>query len=97
MILSNEAARQVEALQIHYERLERPEATIKLRAALSEAIDGVESGRLQVLPAPRPYPELAHPGEAWVKAGRYWICYALKEPKQILAVFFETADIPRRR
>jgi hypothetical protein len=48
------------------------------------------------LPAPRPYPELARPGQAWLKAGRYWIAYGTGAPPVILAVFFETADIPGR-
>jgi len=48
------------------------------------------------LPAPRAYPELARPGQAWLKAGRYWIAYGTGTPPVILAVFFETADIPGR-
>jgi hypothetical protein len=48
------------------------------------------------LAAPRPYPELAAEGDAWVKAGRYWIGYRTAEPPAIFAVFFETANIPGR-
>jgi hypothetical protein len=31
-----------------------------------------------------------------VKAGRYWIAYSTKQPPVIVAVFYETADIPGR-
>ena len=52
--------------------------------------------RVDGLPAPRPTPELARPGQAWLKAGRYWIAYGTGTPPVILAVSFETADIPGR-
>jgi hypothetical protein len=48
------------------------------------------------LPAPRPYPQLAVAGKAWTRAGRYWISYSTTDPPVIEAVFYETADIPRR-
>jgi plasmid stabilization system protein ParE len=48
------------------------------------------------LSAPRPYPKLARPGRAWIKAGRYWIAYRTKAPLLIVAVFYETANIPGR-
>jgi len=46
------------------------------------------------LAAPKPYPELARAGRAWVKAGR--IAYSLTTPPIILAVFYDQADMPRR-
>lgn len=46
--------------------------------------------------APRPYPDLAAEGEAWVYAAPYWIAYSLTRPPVILAVFFDQADIPVR-
>jgi hypothetical protein len=48
------------------------------------------------LAAPRPYPVLAQPGRLWIKAGRYWIAYGIRPAPAIVAVFHETADIPRR-
>jgi hypothetical protein len=47
-------------------------------------------------PAPRPYPELVQPGRLWLKAGRYWIAYRTHPTPAIVAVFFETANIPGR-
>ncbi len=48
------------------------------------------------LPAPRPYPEVARAGRAWIKAGRYWVSYRTTKPLVILGVFYEAADIPGR-
>jgi hypothetical protein len=48
------------------------------------------------LPAPRPYPWLAAPGDAWVHAGRYWFAYRGTAPAVIFAVFYDQADIPGR-
>jgi hypothetical protein len=48
------------------------------------------------LPAPRPYPQVARPGRAWVKAGRYWVVYTITHPPVIAAVFYETVNIPAR-
>ena len=64
--------------------------------AMQEAADRIEADPAAGLPAPRPYPELARPGRAWVKAGRYWVLYRTTAPPVIIAVFFETADIPGR-
>ncbi len=41
-------------------------------AALAEVEDKIARGVVG-LPAPRPYPWLARPGWAWLKAGRYWV------------------------
>jgi hypothetical protein len=30
----------------------------------------------------------------WIKVGRYWFRYAVIDPPVIVAVFYETADIP---
>lgn len=48
------------------------------------------------MPAPRPYPQLARTGRAWIKEGRYWFSYTLEAPPVIAGVFFETANIPGR-
>ena len=80
----------------HYEDSRRPEAARALFAALAEAEQKIESNPSAGLPAPRPYPLVARKGQAWIKAGRYWVAYRTTRPPVIIAVFFETADIPRR-
>jgi plasmid stabilization system protein ParE len=67
------AARQVADLQRHYEERGRPEATAALNAALESAERRVAEQPEAGLPAPRPYPELARSGLAWIKVGRYRI------------------------
>ena len=96
MIYAAAALRQVADLRDHYERLQRPEASAGLRKALLAAERRIEARPRDGLPAPRPYPALAHPGEAWVKVGRYWVAYSLTTPPVILAVFYDAADIPGR-
>lgn len=96
MIYSTQAAAQVEALQRHYRARNRLEAAHNLAAALAEAEARIERDPAAGLPAPRPYPDLARPGRAWTKAGRYWIAYSTTQPPVILGVFYEAADIPGR-
>ena len=96
MIYAAEARQQIAALRDHYERRERPEAATSLQAALLKAEQQIETRPEAGLPSPRPYPALARPGRAWVKAGRYWIAYSPTTPPVILGVFYETADIPNR-
>jgi plasmid stabilization system protein ParE len=90
------AARQFRDLREHYEDLERPEAVRGLIAALDEASRKIAKNPAAGSLAPRPYPHLARPGRAWIKAGRYWISYSTTEPPLILGIFYETANIPRR-
>jgi plasmid stabilization system protein ParE len=90
------AISQVDDLIQHYEDRQRIEAIRAFLAALDEAEQKIESSPAAGLSAPRPYPGLAQPGQAWVKAGRYWIAYNTTTPPVILAVFYETADIPSR-
>ena len=90
------AARQVAELQEHYEREGRSEATRNLETALHDAERRIESDPAAGLPAPRPYPALARPEQAWVKAGPYWVRYSIRTPPIITAVFYERADIPSR-
>ena len=63
---------------------------------LAEAERKIEHDPAAGLAAPRPYPQLAHPGRAWIKSGRYWVAYDTADPPVIIGVFFETSDIPRR-
>ena len=65
-------------------------------AAFAEAEQKIERNPAGGLIAPRPYPGVARPDRAWVKAGRYWINYRTTLPPVIVGVFFDTADIPNR-
>lgn len=93
---SPRAARHVAALQQHYEEKERPEAIANLLVALQAAERHIDGGAEPGLPAPRPYPWLARPDQAWIKSGRYWVVYRTREPRVILGVFWDAADIPSR-
>jgi hypothetical protein len=35
-------------------------------------------------------------GLPWIKAGRYWVAYRTDQAPAIIAVFFETTNIPGR-
>lgn len=87
------ALRQIDALLLHYEEHQRDRAA---QGLLTEAEHRIETKPAEGLRAPRPYPRLARPGVAWIKSGRYWIAYTVSSPQVIVAVFFETADIPGR-
>jgi hypothetical protein len=67
-----------------------------LLTALAESERRIENEPAAGLPAPRPYPRLAVPGVAWIKGGRYWKAYDLSSSSVIVAVFFETVNIPGR-
>ena len=90
------AALQVRELREYYEHSERPEAIRGLIVALDEASRKIEANPQAGFTAPRPYPQLAQPGRAWVKSGRYWIAYTTAQPPVIAAAFDETANIPGR-
>ena len=80
----------------HYEKLGRPEATRNLVAAIESAWQQITTNPDAGLPAPRPYPNIARRGRAWVLAGRYWIAYITRPLLAIVAVVYDAADIPRR-
>jgi plasmid stabilization system protein ParE len=90
------ALRQIGTLVQHYEDLDRREAIRGLFAALESAERRIESNPSAGLVAPRPYPQVARKGRAWIKSGRYWVAYSVTRPPVIIALFYETADIPRR-
>ena len=90
------AARQVAELREHYERERRLEASRNLDAVLDDAERRIERDPAAGLPAPRPYPTLARPGQAWVKVGPYWVRYSTRTPPVITGVFYERIDIPGR-
>ena len=94
--LGPEAERQLDDLLNHYDALGRIEAMRNLRAAIRQAAASIERDPGGGLRAPRPYPELAHEDERWIKEGRYWIAYSLTVPPVILTVFYDQADLPRR-
>jgi hypothetical protein len=93
--LSPSAERQGLALLKHYSEQGRIEAARNVLAAIDLAVAQIERNPIGIA-APRPYPELARTGRAWTKAGRYWIAYSTTTPPVILAVFFESANIPGR-
>ena len=94
--LSPDAEEHLDALSAYYEGRDRPEATIGLLAAVERAAARIERTPEAGLPAPRPYPSLAHAGRRWIKEGPYWIAYSTTQPPVILGVFHEAADIPSR-
>jgi plasmid stabilization system protein ParE len=96
IVLTPRAAQQVRALRQHYEKRGRPEATRNLVAAIESAWQQIVTNPAAGLPAPRPYPNVARRGRAWVQAGRYWIAYVTRPSPAIVAVVYEAADIPRR-
>ena len=93
---SRRAERQLAALLAYYEDQDRPEAQSSLISAMNEASKRIQAKPGARITAPRPYPTLAQPGRAWIKAGRYWVLYRTEHPITILAVFYDTADIPGR-
>jgi plasmid stabilization system protein ParE len=96
LIYSTEAQRQIAALTSHYEKKGRSDAIRNLRAALAIAESRIQTTPDAGLPAPRPYPSMSRQDRAWLKAGRYWIAYSRASPPVIVALFFETANIPDR-
>ena len=75
---------------------DRIEASENLRRALLAASEKIVAQPERGLPAPRPYPYLGRLGFAWIKSGRYWIAYRTRPRPVIMAVFYESADIPGR-
>lgn len=94
--LGAEAVRQVRDLRAFYESKGRTEAVRNLIAAVIRAAKRIEQAPGIGLPAPRSYPALARDGRRWIKEGRYWIAYTTTVYPIIVAVFFETADLPVR-
>jgi plasmid stabilization system protein ParE len=94
--LTPEAERLLDGLRQHYQDAGRVEALRNLEAAMFEAAAKIERNPAAGLPAPRPYPQIARPGQGWVKAGRYWFAYRTIPKLAITAVFYEMANIPKR-
>ena len=93
--ISPRARRQIAELRAYYLQELRLDAARNLLAAVRDAARRIEADPDAGLPAPRPYPALARPGQAWIKSGPYWIRYSTATPT-ITAVFYESADIPGR-
>ena len=94
--LSGKAERQFADLLRHFAKRQRPEARQALVRALQNARASIEAMPSAGFSAPRPYRDLAQPGQAWIKSGRYWLAYSLTDPPVIVALFHDTADIPGR-
>ena len=96
-IISAGARRQLAELSSHYESAGRLEAVMNLQAAIKQAGRRIDDSPFAGLQAPRPYPQLAAPGLLWIKEGRYWVQYRPSfRPAAIVAVFYESANIPAR-
>ena len=96
MKYSAEAEQQIDGLIAHYQRKGRVEAVRNLFLALKDAEARIERDPLAGLSAPRPYPHVARAGRSWIKVRRYWVNYTTGSPQTVVAVFFETANIPVR-
>ena len=96
MIYAAEAMRQIRDLIDHYERKQHLEAIFNLSAALKDAERRIAADPDGGMRSPRPYPDLAAPSRAWIKSGRYWVAYRPSIPPVILAVFYDSANIPGR-
>ena len=96
IVLTPEARQHVRALRAYDEERDRPEASRALRNALTAAWETMATSPAKGHPAPGPYKHLVQPGRLWVKSGRYWIAYRTGPAPAIVAVFFETANIPGR-
>jgi hypothetical protein len=81
-------------LRQHYRRRERFEASANLTKAVHEAKRRILAG--EGLPAPRPYPWLATPGDAWVHVGTYWFAYRGTASAVVFRGVYDQADIPGR-
>jgi hypothetical protein len=67
----------------HYLKKERFEALRNLRKAVGDA-------------APPPSPQLAQHRRFWLEVGRYGFADRTAPTLAVIAVFFETANIPKR-
>jgi len=93
--LSPEAEAQLDALLVHYEKRNRPEATRNLIAAVEGAIVQIGTNSSTGVTAPRPYPILASYGFRWIKAGSYWFAYTFTG-SAITGIYYDQANIPNR-
>ena len=90
------ARNQVTELLRHYHERRRPEAIRNLFAALLEASAVIETDPSASIPSPRSYSTLVQRGWRWVKAPRSWLAYREQPALAFVAVFHETANIPKR-
>ena len=91
-----EAIDQIDALRIHSIGKTRIEAALALDRALEQAERVITLQPEAGLSFPRPDRPGLDQGQAWTKAGRYWISYSLTSPPVILTVFYDAADLPGR-
>lgn len=93
---SPRAVRQIEDLHDYYVARDRLDAADNLHDAVEEAAALIEQNPDLGKPSPGPYPQVKRRGWAWVKSHRYWIAYRRRPALTIVAVFYDTADIPGR-
>jgi len=93
--LSPEAEAHLDALLVHYEKRNRPEATRNLIAAVEDAIVQIDTNPSVGVNAPRPYPALARYGFRWIKVGSYWFAYTYTGAA-ITGIYYDQANIPKR-
>lgn len=95
--LSARARSQLDELTEYYAARGRDRAIENLAAAIEGASARISSGRGPFLDAPRAYPGLRRPGVNWLKEQSYWIAFT-QAPigPAIIAIYHESADIPRR-
>lgn len=97
VIITDFAEEQLDALALHYDRLDRDLATIRMAEALRHAMAIIEAQTGPFFAAPRPYPDLDRLGWRWLKSGRYWVAFsAIPGGYAVDAIFHERANIPDR-
>jgi plasmid stabilization system protein ParE len=97
VVITTTARAQLEALEDHYAELGRDVAAIRMTESVAVAAARIERQAGPFWPAPRPYPDVAGYGWRWLKEGRYWIAFTVTpEGYAATAIFYETANIPRR-
>jgi plasmid stabilization system protein ParE len=93
---SETALRHVDELVAHFRKNRRPEAIRNLVASLRRAETLIAAGPFRPRQFPATYGNLARPGRARIKEGRYWIAYDQTDPPNIVSVFWEAADLSTR-
>jgi len=88
----------IDQLLQHYIRLERDEAIVNLRLAVSDALAAITAAPEVGKPFPPPYRRIARWKFRWIKVGRYWFAYVVPDGAEavVMNVLFETSNIPRR-
>jgi plasmid stabilization system protein ParE len=79
-------------------RAARPEAVLKLKEAITGAVDALIMGRVIGRRYPSTYEDIAREGEEWLRIHRYWFGYVLDGDRAIVfAVLDAMSDMLARR